>query len=342
MKVFISYSRRDKRSQMIGKKLFNFLCAREINVILDEKSFLIGKTISKEIADGIFTADKFIFIASKEALKSQYILTEIESACTKAIELFPKIFFHIVMVDENLEISFLPNELKGYLCHMKKDKTELKLFYEIFLSLYEINIGKLERKMLSYDPRSTWIIPELFRRITINSRTGDAEVSTLRTIMSISNNIETETRLSYLWPEKGDLPKRIKVKAEECDGKPLNVYNKRIMFRGKETLSYKIIFNKPIRKEEMYSYWTKYSWKSKFDLLNGDQYQICCDDMIYGYMRLVFTFPRNIIVDKIDLQFESPTKKLIQSVPKIGQNIYSHTTLETELGSNYIFRFKCS
>jgi len=343
MKVFISYTRKDpdKRSQIFGKKLAKFLSARKIDVIFDEISFKHSKSIAGEMIDGIYKSDKFIFLASPSALKSKYVMAELDWARDRAIKVKPRTFFHVVIVADDLPISNLPSDLTSYLCHQTHGKSELKLLYEIFLSLNGIIFGDLEKKMLAHNPDSAWVMPELYRKIRINNERGDATISTLRTMLNIGEITEHETRYMYLWAENGELPKNINLRAYNQDGKDLKISSEVVEYRGHESLKYKIVFDDKVDPEEVVSFWTTYNWKRKFDLVGGSKYTLSSEDIIYGYLRLDIVFPRNLEVDVPTVEISHKKGRNSMKLPEIGSNMFSFSTFETKIGYIYTFHLKC-
>lgn len=343
MRVFISYTRRDpdKRSQLFGKKLAKFLSTKQIDVIFDEISFKHSKNIANEMIDGIYSADKFIFLASPKALRSNFVQAELNWARDRAIRLLPETFFHVVIVSDDLSSSDLPPDLTSYLCHQTHNKSELKLLYEIFLSLKGIIFGDLIKKMLAHNPDSVWVIPELYRKIIIHNENGDATISTLRTMLNISDEAEYETRGMYIWADGDKLPEDIRLRAFTSRGKDLIVDCNKILYRGLESFKYKIIFDDPVFPDEVISFWTSYDWENTFDLLKGDKYPLSCEDMIYGYLRLNIVFPRNLKAVTPKVTISSQDEKKECKMKEIGDNIYSYSTFETTMGYSYIFHLKC-
>jgi len=343
MKVFISYTRRDpdKRSYVFAKKLATFLASHRVDVTFDEISFKHSKRIADEMINGIYNSDKLIFLVSPSALKSKYVMAELGYARDKSIKMQPKSFFHVVLVTDEMSFSDLPPDLSSYLCHSTVGKSDLKLLYEIFLSIHGIVFGNLMTKMINHNPDAPWIMPELYRKITIVNKNGDIKVSTLRTMLNVGPNEEKETRRMHIWSDNDPLPKGFKVSAFDLSNQKLKVNHERLDYRGHDCIAYNIRFKKSVRPEDVVSFWTSYSLKNVFDLFNGDQYPLSCADMIYGYLRLDLVFPRNIKMKIPTVDIIGSKKYKPKKLESIGHNYFSYSKLETSLGTDYIFNIKC-
>lgn len=294
MRVFISYTRRDpdKRSEIFGRNLSRFLAARRIDVLFDELSFRHGKFLAKEIIDGIYSSDKFIFVVSENALNSKYVLTELNFARDRAIELLPNPFIHVVCITDQPSLSFLPQDLKAYLCHSSYGRSEKKLFYEIFFAIHEMRFGDLLKKMLNHNPDSEWLMIERYQKVDIFSKDGDVKVTTTRTAMNITNAFQKRTSKMKMWAYGSTEMRDLNIIATDEQGKPLPADIIKELYRGEKTTTCTIKFRDEVPPDEVFTYRTEYTWPKGFDLNSGDSYTLDSEDMVYGYLRVDFFFPR--------------------------------------------------
>ena len=344
MKVFISYTRRDsnKESAIIGQRLARFLISHGIDVIFDELSFNHGKFIANEMTENIYQCDKFIFLASDNTLKSNYVLHELNHARSRAIQLLPESFIHIVCITDDKSLNYLPDELKAFLCHIAYDKSELLLFYEIFLGLFNIPIGSLITKMLKHNPSSRWIMLERYQIIELLNESGDVRMKTIRTVLNATTEKQQYDSRMNMWRIGATNFDELEFKMFDSDGKEIPYKMSEESFRGKDTLQYKIGFDKTLSPNELYSFTTEYTFKNGFELKSGGEYNFPTEDMVYGYYRLDVSFPRDSNPEIPTLKIKGIDGEKEVSLEKQGCNkfTYSKINVDTGIDFNFIFKLK--
>jgi hypothetical protein len=342
MKAFISYTRRDpnKKSVQMGQRLARFLISHGIEAIFDELSFNHGKFVANEMIDNIYRSDKFIFLASIDALKSKYVCTELSHAQNRAIQLLPESFFHIVCLSNAKTLNYLPDSLKAFLCHTAYDKSELLLFYEILLSLHNFTIGDLIAKMLQYNPDSRWIILERHQKIELLNELGDVHMHITRTILNATTEKQIYNSRMNMWRIGATDFKDLKLKLHDEKGNEIAYEMQEDSFRGKNTLRYKIAFDKLLLPNETYSFTTEYDCKKGFELETGGEYNFPTEDMVYGYYRLDISFPRDSKPEIPTLRIEEKDKEYDTILNSQGCNKFTYSRFNIDPGINFKFLFK--
>ncbi|MEM9840553.1 MAG: toll/interleukin-1 receptor domain-containing protein [Pseudomonadota bacterium] len=96
-RIFISYSRRDKRRASSFRKMFE---EQGYDVWIDEKDIPVGSSITKRIGEGIESeCDYFVLLLSTNSIESKWVSREIEQA-TLVEDKLDRIFFLPVRLDD--------------------------------------------------------------------------------------------------------------------------------------------------------------------------------------------------------------------------------------------------
>lgn len=341
MKIFISYTRKDsdKSSTTFGRSLARFLISHELDIVFDELSFNPGNSISEEIKKNIETSNKFIFLASEDSLNSDYVLEELDLAQKRAKQLLPSPYFHIVCLSENIK---LPTFLEKTLHHEAFNKSEMYLFYEIFLSLHDITIGELISSMLKYNPDSRWIILGRYQKIELLNEDGDVRMITKRTILNATSKKQLYNSRMNIWGIGATDFKELKFKMFDEERNEISYELIKENHRGKDTLKYKIGSDQILSPNDLFTFTTEYECKNGFDLHTGDEHDFPTEDMVYGYYRLDLSFPR-------DSKPEMPIVKITESdkqeeVNLINQGcnnfMYSRINIKAGIGFKFLFKIK--
>lgn len=345
MRAFISYTRRDAdaSSLRIARDLARFLVEREVDVAVDELSFRQGAPLATQMSESIYASDRFIFLASSQALASKYVLNELEHARDRAIELHPAPFFYILLTQPEMSVNQLPRDLRRFLVDHFNKISPLRTFYRIFMSLQEISLERLVAEQLRHARDTNWLMLERHQNVDVYNKDGDVRFTDQRTLLNITSEHQRYTDKMNWWATAATALPDPTIKASIMNRENIEVGLDRRDFRGRISLTATLNVPDLIAPDDCLSFQTQMIWPKAFDLVAGDTYELDCEQKSYCVYRIDLSFPRqlrelSLCVEKT-LAGRSAVKEGLQAV---ALNKFYHVEKHLRPGTTLTFHISVS
>lgn len=342
MRVFISYTNRDpdKRSRDFGRQLADLLIQHELNVDFDQFSFRHSQSVVNQMIEGISQSDRFVMIATPHAFDSNFVQAELRLARDRAARVAPEPFMHVVVLSRKPDLDFLPPDLRAYLCHTARGKSERRLLYEVLFSLLGFELGELAMRQRKFSSQSKWLILERLLVLDIQNYRGDTKVTTQYAALNISPGRLRKSNRCGGWPE-GTRGTELHWSGKLHSGESIEPITTIEDHRGRRTSQTAFVLPRQVAPDEVVEFTTEYNWPGAFDLHGEDVYKLESNDFAYGSLGFEIRLPRqSSFVVTIEAGVPGDAPPVSSPLKEVAKNRFRYYDSAPAVGGRYVIRIR--